>query len=218
MAENTLELNKTWQDQNISSLLRQKKADQSRQQADSARLKSQLAINPATLNYQNNDIASTLQAAKQAARADLANNPEEQEQTNTSDNLNDPVAEATNPQILKNLAAQKATGEILKQLWLNIIPSFGLTFILINIYAFAGFLEGYKLFCKPGSEWNIKKSNKLLNMLELAAILVLDFLIFIVILFTISILVLYVDARTNPVKSTLILWELFKDVKDLLLK
>ena len=177
MAENTLELNKTWQDQDISSLLRQKKADQSRQQADSVRLKSQLAGNQTSLNYQNNDIGGTLQAAKQEARTKLASDNNQADAENEDSNIPE---KALNPQIIKNLAAQKATGEILKQLWLNIIPSFGLTFIVINIYTFAGFLEGYKLFCKPGSEWNIQKSNKLLNMLELAAIFVLDFLIFII--------------------------------------
>lgn len=214
MAENTLELNKTWQDQDISSLLRQKKADQSRQQADSVRLKSQLAGNQTSLNYQNNDIGGALQAAKQEARTKLASDNNQADAENEDSNLPE---KALNPQIIKNLAAQKATGEILKQLWLNIIPSFGLTFIVINIYAFAGFLEGYKLFCKPGSEWNIQKSNKLLNMLELAAIFVLDFLIFIIILFVVSIIILYVEAKTNPIKNIEIIWKLFKDVKDLVL-
>lgn len=214
MAENTLELNKTWQDQDISSLLRQKKADQSRQQADSVRLKSQLAGNQTSLSYQNNDIGGALQAAKQEARTKLASDNNQADAENEDSNLPE---KALNPQIIKNLAAQKATGEILKQLWLNIIPSFGLTFIVINIYTFAGFLEGYKLFCKPGSEWNIQKSNKLLNMLELAAIFVLDFLIFIIILFVVSIIILYVEAKTNPIKNIEIIWELFKDVKDIVL-
>lgn len=214
MAENTLELNKTWQDQDISSLLRQKKTDQSRQQADSVRLKSQLAGNQTSLNYQNKDIGGALQAAKQEARTKLASDNNQADAENEDSNLPE---KALNPQIIKNLAAQKATGEILKQLWLNIIPSFGLTFIVINIYAFAGFLEGYKLFCKPGSEWNIQKSNKLLNMLELAAIFVLDFLIFIIILFLVSVIILYVEAKTNPIENIEIIWELFKDVKDLVL-
>jgi len=55
----------------------------------------------------------------------------------------------------------KATSNLLKNAWLNIIPSFGLTLIWINIHVFLGAVFSEKLFCKLGMEWvntNIKQA------------------------------------------------------------
>ena len=47
----------------------------------------------------------------------------------------------------------KGTSRLLQQAWLNLIDSFGLTLIWINIHVFLGIVLGNKLFCKLGEEW-----------------------------------------------------------------
>lgn len=46
-----------------------------------------------------------------------------------------------------------ASGSCLKKAWLNLIPSWGLTLIWINIHVFLNKVVGEKLFCKLGMEW-----------------------------------------------------------------
>jgi|GEM_PF-1816569 hypothetical protein len=46
-----------------------------------------------------------------------------------------------------------ATSEFLKQSWLNIIDSWGLTLLYINFHVVCRFVFGEKLFCKLGHEW-----------------------------------------------------------------
>jgi hypothetical protein len=48
---------------------------------------------------------------------------------------------------------RKSTSKLLQQAWLNIIDSFGLTLIWINIHVFLSYVFGEKLFCKLGEEW-----------------------------------------------------------------
>lgn len=52
-------------------------------------------------------------------------------------------------------AARKGTGEALKQSWLNILDSIGLTLIYINFHFIMYYLGGpfKQFFCQPGSEW-----------------------------------------------------------------
>ncbi|HNW55833.1 MAG TPA: hypothetical protein PKN62_02020 [bacterium] len=213
MAENALALDKTWQNQDISSLLRQKKADQLRQKTDSARLKSQLANRSNLVNsipQKPENISSELRTAKTASR--IADEPVEQEDKQTQ-----PTGEQVVDQAV-NLAAQKASGEFLKTLWINIVDTCGLTFIVINFYIIIGFFEGYKRLCKPGDEWgDMKKVSGFNNLLEFLAIFVLDFLIFIIILLALSLLVIIVEALTNPLELMETVWELFKDAKDILI-
>lgn len=45
------------------------------------------------------------------------------------------------------------SGSCLKKAWLNLIPSWGLTLIWINIHAFLSTVLGEKMFCKLGMEW-----------------------------------------------------------------
>jgi len=57
--------------------------------------------------------------------------------------------------------ARRATSKLLQEAWINIIPSFGLTIIWINIHVFLGMVFGNNFFCKLGGEWideNIKKA------------------------------------------------------------
>lgn len=50
-------------------------------------------------------------------------------------------------------AVNKAAGELLKGSWENLIDSWGLTLIWIDIHIFLGLVLGNKLFCKLGMEW-----------------------------------------------------------------
>jgi len=47
----------------------------------------------------------------------------------------------------------KGASQLLQKAWLNLITSFGLTLIWINIHAFLNILFGDKVFCKLGKEW-----------------------------------------------------------------
>lgn len=58
----------------------------------------------------------------------------------------------------KNEAAKSnkinaASGSCLQKAWLNLIPSWGLTLIWINIHVFLNKVVGEKVFCKLGMEW-----------------------------------------------------------------
>lgn len=45
------------------------------------------------------------------------------------------------------------TSRLLQQSWLNLIPSWGLTIIWVNIHVFLSYVLGERLFCKLGEEW-----------------------------------------------------------------
>lgn len=47
----------------------------------------------------------------------------------------------------------KATSSLLQKAWINLVSSFGLTLIWINIHVFLGMIFGNKAFCKLGQEW-----------------------------------------------------------------
>lgn len=65
----------------------------------------------------------------------------------------------------KSIGAEEAAGEagasplslgtsrLLQQSWLNLIPSWGLTLIWVNIHVFLSYVLGERLFCKLGEEW-----------------------------------------------------------------
>ncbi len=48
---------------------------------------------------------------------------------------------------------RKGTSSLLRSAWINLIPSWGLTVIWINIHVFLGKVLGNKFFCKLGQEW-----------------------------------------------------------------
>jgi len=54
---------------------------------------------------------------------------------------------------------RQGTSKLLQQAWLNLVDSFGLTLIWIDIHVWLGSIVGDKFFCKLGAEWldtNIK--------------------------------------------------------------
>ena len=50
-------------------------------------------------------------------------------------------------------AVNKTTSGLLKSAWENLVTSWGLTLIWIDIHVFLGMVFGNKLFCKLGMEW-----------------------------------------------------------------
>jgi hypothetical protein len=48
---------------------------------------------------------------------------------------------------------RRGLSKLLQQAWLNLITSWGLTLIWINIHVFLSYIFGEKLFCKLGEEW-----------------------------------------------------------------
>jgi hypothetical protein len=55
-------------------------------------------------------------------------------------------------------AAREATGEALRQSWINLFTTYGLTFLYINFHATMSYLGGplARFFSKPGGEWASK--------------------------------------------------------------
>lgn len=53
-----------------------------------------------------------------------------------------------------------STSSLLRQAWLNLIPSYGLTLFWINTHAFLNKVLGNKFFCKLGEEWVPKEVKK----------------------------------------------------------
>lgn len=48
---------------------------------------------------------------------------------------------------------RKGTSSLLRQAWIYLVPSFGLTLIWINIHAFFNLIFGPRYFCNLGEEW-----------------------------------------------------------------
>jgi hypothetical protein len=96
-----------------------------------------------------------------------------------------------------NQLFQQGTAELLKQSWLNVISSYGLTLLYINFHFVAKYIGSIRLFCDFGEEWT-SKMNKLsqapgggkavqvakagLKYAEIIAILFIDFLLILIFL------------------------------------
>lgn len=66
------------------------------------------------------------------------------------------AAEETKAGGLKQKAAapmRQGTSKLLQNAWINLIPSWGLTLIWINIHVFLSLVIGKDIFCKLGDEW-----------------------------------------------------------------
>jgi hypothetical protein len=95
---------------------------------------------------------------------------------------------------------RQATNKLLQQAWLNLIDSFGLTLIYINIHVFLRFVVGKKLFCKLGQEWPTKQISeaaepvsKGLGLFEVMVLLSLDFIALSVIFGALAIIYMIVN-------------------------
>jgi hypothetical protein len=91
-----------------------------------------------------------LEIAKQQSRME---EEEQQEEGVTEQGVTDSV---TN--VALQAGANLLTGQLLKNSWLYLIPSFGLTILYIDFHFFARYLLGSEKFCKFGEEWALKNS------------------------------------------------------------
>jgi len=101
--------------------------------------------------------------------------------------------------------AKQGLNYLLKAAWLNLIDSFGLTLIWINIHVFLRWSVSDKLFCKLGEEWLPKEvtraggtevaetANKGIGLLEIIVLLILDLIILAVILGVLALIVMIVQ-------------------------
>lgn len=99
-----------------------------------------------------------------------------------------------------------ATAEFLKQSWINLVPSWGLTAIYLNIHIFASKLLGTKYFCEPGTEWvripgKSSAATRLTGLLELIAILAVDMFLGLIILVAVVFVYILVDAWLHPAET-----------------
>jgi len=116
------------------------------------------------------------------------------------------VAEEGLKALKEGKLGQKLTGELLKQSWMHLIDSFGLTLIYLNIHAWLGFLEGHKIFCKLGEEIKAPgKAKSFMGVLEMIGIILLDFIALLIILFVIAFISWFIGAVSHPIGT---LWKI----------
>jgi len=95
------------------------------------------------------------------------------------------------------------SAKLLQMAWFNLIPSFGLTLIWINIHAFMRMVPGFSsAFCKIGDEWVPKEAKAITGemgqmgagvaLLEKAGIVFLDIAVILILItfFTIAMMIL----------------------------
>jgi hypothetical protein len=102
-------------------------------------------------------------------------------------------------------AGQQFTGEALRQSWLNLISSWGLTLIYINIHFIGKYFASSRYFSHFGQEWTaklakvkaapgggmaVKKINAGLKYVEIIALILLDFLLLAAVLLALIAMVL----------------------------
>ncbi|MDO8667754.1 MAG: hypothetical protein Q7K35_01495 [bacterium] len=100
--------------------------------------------------------------------------------------------------------AKQGLNNLLRQAWINLLDSFGLTLIWINIHVFLKWTLGEDLFCKLGEEWLPKQvtemagpggdaakgASKGFGLIEVIVLLILDLIVLAVIFGALALLVL----------------------------
>ncbi|MEK7557762.1 MAG: hypothetical protein AAB530_00965 [Patescibacteria group bacterium] len=106
--------------------------------------------------------------------------------------------------------AKQGLSHLLKQAWLNLVDSFGLTLIWINIHIFLKWVFGGKFFCELGEEWLPEKigqaggrkaqkiAGKSIGIVEAGGVLLLDLLVGVIILGVLAIFLLICNIIQNP--------------------
>ncbi|MFA5154874.1 MAG: hypothetical protein WC453_00405 [Patescibacteria group bacterium] len=115
---------------------------------------------------------------------------------------------------------RRGTSKLLQQSWLNLIDSFGLTLIWINIHVFLKMVVGEKFFCKLGEEWAslvpggeadplakeaAAKFGKPIGTVEAIALALCDLILLLLILAIISLVAMIVGVMENPLKAIMAL-------------
>lgn len=118
---------------------------------------------------------------------------------------------------------RKATSRLLRQAWLHVIDSWGLTFIWVNIHAFLSNVLGEKIFCKLGHEWAdlapaeaasnpaMEEAKKRAATVEKMGVGCIDAVLIVIILFIVGIIALILNVVDSPMSNLEILagfaWE-----------
>jgi hypothetical protein len=111
-------------------------------------------------------------------------------------------------------AASTGSARLLQLAILNLIDSFGLTLIYINLHVFGHSVLGEKIFCALGEEWippnlrsgmsaeSFKSKVRTLGLVEKMGLIFLDTLVFIALLF---LLIIIISLLNSPLAQA-ILW------------
>lgn len=101
------------------------------------------------------------------------------------------------PEGAMEVGMQKTTSGLLKQAWLNLIPSWGLTLIYINIHVLAAEILRSKYFSKPGEEWmpipgKSDAGTRLANLIEMIALGTLNLLVMLALLIILTFFIIII--------------------------
>ncbi len=229
MAEEALALNNNWgnrnsqNDQMVADLLRQQKNQEQARQANAETIKSQMAgsnsvnerlasrvpeAQPTKVQgalaksvqlgskQDTQDIAEALQHAKQMAKQ-IADHPTPVGVIKAVNQEGREMAKKLRPVLMR-----RVTAELLKQSWANLLDSYGLTLIYLNIHAWFGFIEGHKIFCKLGEEIKAPATaQKFMGFLEMIGIILLDFIVLLIILCIISFISWFIGVVSHPINT-----------------
>ena len=180
---------------------------------------------------QENDAAGRLREEKSSS-ARAAEGEDKESETDEPQSLRQRVMRARQALDLKEQAkkkleekalapAKQGTNWLLKTAWLNLIDSFGLTLIYINLHVFLRWVLGDKLFCKLGEEWLPKQvtqaggdaaetAGKGIGLVEIMALLILDLIVLAVILGALALIVMIVNFMGASWWNKLIdIWKVF---------
>ncbi len=110
--------------------------------------------------------------------------------------------------------AKQGTATLLRRAWLNLIDSFGLTLIYINLHVFGRSVLAGKVFCELGFEWlppnmakkiasspEARSKMKTFGLIEKVVLIFVDLLVLFIIISSVSFLVLIIYILTNPVET-----------------
>ena len=109
------------------------------------------------------------------------------------------------------LAFSAGTSKLLQGAWRNIVTSFGFSFLYVYVHLFLKGIFGKRFFADLGSEWRdrpgltIEERERMgvsLKVIESFGVGAISILIFIVLIFNLSILALLVEFVSNPLRVT----------------
>lgn len=108
----------------------------------------------------------------------------------------------------------QSTAKLLKQAWIHLIDSFGLTLIWINVHVFLSKVLGEQLFCRLGEEWlpanpvsgalageSAKSAARQAGTIEAMGCGCLDLVALLIILFVVGIIAMIGNVITNPLDN-----------------
>jgi hypothetical protein len=109
--------------------------------------------------------------------------------------------------------ARQITNNWLQQAWLNLIDSWGLTLVWINIHVWLGVILGHQFFGKLGSEWmdNLpgEGPGKMLETIEPMTLALLDLLVLLIILTIVALIAMIVGFINNPLSA---IWNILETI------